>query len=120
MSLVLLILFVLDFNPDALEAKDAKEEYDSDPSDTGSETDEGEGSGSGSEGEKSKRRKVRTSVLHLVYKFQMYLFRKRLTRKQLKQNERSLLLPLKEDLNPRRKLSFLASLRSPCQVTSCG
>lgn len=46
-----------DFNPDALEAKDAKEEYDSDPSDTGSETDEGEGSGSGSEGEKSKRRK---------------------------------------------------------------
>ena len=24
-----------DFNPDALEAKDAKEEYDSDPSDTG-------------------------------------------------------------------------------------
>merc|ERR1719318_120872 len=44
-----------DFNPDTLEAKDAKEEYDSDPSDTGSETDEG--SGSGSEGEKSKRRK---------------------------------------------------------------
>merc|ERR1719334_2785766 len=44
-----------DFNPDALEAKDAKEEYDSDPSDTGSESDEG--SGSGSEGEKSKRRK---------------------------------------------------------------
>jgi len=43
-----------DFNPDTLEAKDAKEEYDSDPSDTGSETDEG--SGSGSEGEKSKRR----------------------------------------------------------------
>merc|ERR1712142_1104523 len=44
-----------DFNPDTLEAKDAKEEYDSDPSDTGSESDEG--SGSGSEGEKSKRRK---------------------------------------------------------------
>jgi len=44
-----------DFNPDALEAKDAKEEYDSDPSDTGSESEEG--SGSGSEGEKSKRRK---------------------------------------------------------------
>lgn len=43
-----------DFNPDALEAKDAKEEYDSDPSDTGSETDEG--SGDGSEGEKEKRR----------------------------------------------------------------
>merc|ERR1719186_1728927 len=43
-----------DFNPDALEAKDAKEEYDSDPSDTGSETDEG--SRDGSEGEKEKRR----------------------------------------------------------------
>merc|ERR1719411_1743876 len=35
-----------DFNPDTLEAKDAKEEYDSDPSDTGSESDEGSGSGS--------------------------------------------------------------------------
>ena len=43
-----------DFNPDALEAKEAKEEYDSDPSDTGSDTDPG--SGSGSEGEKEKRR----------------------------------------------------------------
>ena len=46
-----------DFNPDALEARDVKEEYDSDPSDTGSSDDEG--SGSGSEGEKEKRRKVR-------------------------------------------------------------
>ena len=45
-----------DFNPDALEARDVKEEYDSDPSDTGSS--DGEGSGSGSEGEKEKRRKV--------------------------------------------------------------
>ena len=45
-----------DFNPDKLEAKDVKEEYDSDPSDTGSDTDEG--SGSGSEGEKAKRRQV--------------------------------------------------------------
>ena len=45
-----------DFNPDALEARDVKEEYDSDPSDTGSSDDEG--SGSGSEGEKEKRRKV--------------------------------------------------------------
>merc|ERR1712241_513979 len=44
-----------DFNPDALEARDVKEEYDSDPSDTGSS--DGEGSGSGSEGEKEKRRK---------------------------------------------------------------
>jgi len=44
-----------DFNPDALEARDVKEEYDSDPSDTGSSDDEG--SGSGSEGEKEKRRK---------------------------------------------------------------
>jgi len=43
-----------DFNPDALEAKEAKEEYDSDPSDTDSES---EGSGSGSEGEKAKKRK---------------------------------------------------------------
>merc|ERR1719499_2677134 len=43
-----------DFNPDKLEAKDVKEEYDSDPSDTGSDTDAG--SGSGSEGEKEKRR----------------------------------------------------------------
>merc|ERR1719402_796575 len=32
-----------DFNPDQLEAKDAKEEYDSDPSDTGSDTEGGEG-----------------------------------------------------------------------------
>ena len=39
------------------EARDVKEEYDSDPSDTGSSDDEG--SGSGSEGEKEKRRKVR-------------------------------------------------------------
>jgi len=31
-----------DFNPDKLEAKDAKEEYDSDPSDTGSDSGEGE------------------------------------------------------------------------------
>jgi len=46
-----------DFNPDALEAKDAKEEYDSDPSDTGSDTDEG--SGSGSEGEKEKKRELK-------------------------------------------------------------
>jgi len=45
-----------DFNPDALEARDVKEEYDSDPSDTGSDTDDGAGSGSGSEGEKQKRR----------------------------------------------------------------
>merc|ERR1719342_538485 len=45
-----------DFNPDKLEAKDVKEEYDSDPSDTGSDTDDGAGSGSGSEGEKQKRR----------------------------------------------------------------
>ncbi len=28
-----------EFNPDTLEAKDAKEEYDSDPSDTGTQTD---------------------------------------------------------------------------------
>ena len=48
-----------DFNPDGLEAKDAKEEYDSDPSDTGSDTEDGLGSGSGSEGEKQKRREVR-------------------------------------------------------------
>jgi len=41
-----------DFNPDALEARDVKEEYDSDPSDTGSSDDEG--SGDGSEGEKEK------------------------------------------------------------------
>jgi len=47
-----------DFNPDALEAKDAKEEYDSDPSDTGSDTGE-EGSGSGSEGEKEKKREAK-------------------------------------------------------------
>ena len=47
-----------DFNPDALEARDVKEEYDSDPSDTGSDTDDGAGSGSGSEGEKQKRREV--------------------------------------------------------------
>jgi len=52
-----------DFNPDALEAKDAKEEYDSDPSDTGSDT-EGEGgeggdvSGSGSEAEAKKKDKA--------------------------------------------------------------
>lgn len=42
-----------DFNPDELEAKSAKEEYDSDPSDTGSDTDE---NFSGSEGEKERKR----------------------------------------------------------------
>jgi len=49
-----------DFNPDALEAKDAKEEYDSDPSDTGSDT-EGDGEGddaSGSEAEAKKAAKA--------------------------------------------------------------
>ena len=56
----MLSLFLSDFNPDALEARDVKEEYDSDPSDTGSSDDEG--SGSGSEGEKEKRRKVETRV----------------------------------------------------------
>merc|ERR1712130_421174 len=43
-----------DFNPDKLEAKDAKEEYDSDPSDTGEDTGEEE-EGSGSEAEEKKR-----------------------------------------------------------------
>jgi len=42
-----------DFNPDRLEAKDAKEEYDSDPSDTDGDTDGGE-EGSGSEAETKK------------------------------------------------------------------
>merc|ERR1712241_1463867 len=42
---------------DNLTAVDAKEEYDSDPSDTGGDTDEG--SGSGSEGEKEKKRQAK-------------------------------------------------------------
>ena len=42
-----------DFNPDGHE--DAKEQYDSEPSDTGSDTEDGLGSGSGSVGEKQKR-----------------------------------------------------------------
>ena len=46
-----------DFNPDKLEAKDAKEEYDSDPSDTGPDTGEEE-EGSGSEAEEKKRVKA--------------------------------------------------------------
>merc|ERR1712130_894749 len=46
-----------DFNPDKLEAKDAKEEYDSDPSDTGEDTGEEE-EGSGSEAEEKKRVKA--------------------------------------------------------------
>merc|ERR1712038_1253480 len=46
-----------DFNPDKLEAKDAKEEYDSDPSDTGSDSG-GEEEGSGSEAEEKKRAKA--------------------------------------------------------------
>jgi len=46
-----------DFNPDKLEAKDAKEEYDSDPSDTGEDTGEEE-DGSGSEAEEKKRVKA--------------------------------------------------------------
>merc|ERR1719348_2722581 len=50
-----------DFNPDKLEARDVKEEYDSDPSDTGSDTDDGAGSGSGSEGEKQKRREEKAA-----------------------------------------------------------
>jgi len=45
-----------DFNPDQLEAKDAKEEYDSDPSDTDSEmSDDG---GSGSEVEEKRKKKM--------------------------------------------------------------
>lgn len=47
-----------DFNPDKLEAKDAKEEYDSDPSDTGSDSGPGEEEGSGSEAEEKKRVKA--------------------------------------------------------------
>ena len=43
-----------DFNPDKLEAKDAKEEYDSDPSDTGSDSGPGEEEGSDSEAEAKK------------------------------------------------------------------
>lgn len=46
-----------DFNPDKLEAKEAKEEYDSDPSDTGSETD-GEDEGSGSDKERKRAEKA--------------------------------------------------------------
>jgi len=42
-----------EFNPDTLEAKDAKEEYDSDPSDTGSENEE-ELTGSDSETERKR------------------------------------------------------------------
>jgi len=42
-----------EFNPDELEARSAKEEYDSDPSDTGSDTDE---NFSGSEGEQERKR----------------------------------------------------------------
>merc|ERR1711915_556750 len=87
-----------DFNPDALEAKDAKEEYDSDPSDTGSESDEG--SGSGSEGEKSKRRKLRRRL-----------------RKQLAKSHP--LLP-RRNRSPKRKQNFLASQRSQCQHISFG
>jgi len=45
-----------DFNPDALEAKDAKEEYDSDPSDTGSESEAL--SGSDSETERKRQEKA--------------------------------------------------------------
>jgi len=43
-----------DFNPDKLEAKDAKEEYDSDPSDTGSDSG-GEDEGSGDEEKKKEK-----------------------------------------------------------------
>merc|ERR1719180_190091 len=48
-----------DFNPDKLEAKDAKEEYDSDPSDTGSDSG-GENEGSGG-GEKKKAKAEKKS-----------------------------------------------------------
>jgi len=44
-----------DFNPDKLEAKDAKEEYDSDPSDTGSDTEGGEEEGSDAEEKKKAK-----------------------------------------------------------------
>jgi len=48
-----------DFNPDKLEAKDAKEEYDSDPSDTGSDSGgDGEGSAGGSGDEEKKKAKA--------------------------------------------------------------
>jgi structure-specific recognition protein 1 len=49
-----------DFNPDALDALDAKEEYDSDPSDTGSDDDEAL-SGSDSETERKRQAKVEKS-----------------------------------------------------------
>jgi len=44
-----------DFNPDALEAKDAKEEYDSDPSDTGSESEPLTGSDSETERKRQEK-----------------------------------------------------------------
>jgi len=47
-----------DFNPDALEAKEAKEEYDSDPSDTDSEGDDEDFGGSGSENERKRAEKA--------------------------------------------------------------
>ena len=49
-----------------------KEEYDSDPSDTGSSDDEG--SGDGSEGEKEKRRKVETRDLNSIIDIKLSIF----------------------------------------------
>ena len=63
-----------DFNPDGLEARDAKEEYDSDPSDTGSDTGDDAGSGSGSEGEKQKRREVSRESNYKLHLIMTWLF----------------------------------------------
>merc|ERR1712098_463602 len=83
-----------DFNPDKLEAKDVKEEYDSDPSDTGSDTDDGAGSGSGSEGKnrREERRKRRE--------------------KQRKKPGKSLLLRQKNPQGRKRRRSYQVSRRN--------
>ena len=49
------------FNLDKLESKDAKEEYDSDPSDTGSNSGPGQEEGLGSEAKEKKRVKPKRS-----------------------------------------------------------
>ena len=99
-------IIISDFNPDALEARDVKEEYDSDPSDTGSSDDEG--SGSGSEGEKEKRRKVGLDWCNLNNDGHNFSFvsRRKPNERQRRRRGRKPLHPVRDPPNPKRRPSF--------------
>jgi len=70
-----------DFNPDALEAKDAKEEYDSDPSDTGSDS---AGEDGGDDSAKEEKKKVKAEKKAARKKTSAPTERKEKTKKKTK------------------------------------